>query len=347
VSRRGWLRGLWAREPAPDPALAAHIAAWLGTHTYHHEQFADVAALVEQKRRQGVTISLCLPTLNEERTIGKEVVLFRSELMTRHPLLDEIAVIDSGSTDRTREIAATFGADVYLSDEILPRHGSHRGKGENLWKALYQLKGDLIVYIDTDIANIRPHFVLGLIGPLLLRPEVKYVKAFYERPLRISPTARAPGGGRVTEILIRPLFSLYLPELSAFIQPLSGEYAARREALEAIPFPVGYGVETSHLIDILHRWNLDAMAQTDLGCRVHRNQDTQALGRMGFGILQAFEHRLESYRMVRRHCPLHSVLRQFQGSEKQYEQVEREIREFERPPMLEVPEYVEKFGRRP
>jgi glucosyl-3-phosphoglycerate synthase len=335
------------RGGAPPAESAGRVARWLSDHTFHHSQFADVKRMVEEKQRQGLTISLCLPALNEEKTIGKEVVLLKSELMKRYPLLDELAVIDSGSTDRTREIAAAFGADVYLSRDILPGQGEKKGKGENLWKAIYQLKGDIIVYIDADIANIRPHFAYGLIGPLIFHPEIKYVKAFYDRPLVASGDVRPTGGGRVTEILVRPLFSLFFPELTALIQPLSGEYAARRAAIERIPFPIGYGVETSHLLDIYHTGGLDAFAQTDLGQRVHRNQPTRALGRMAFGILQTFLARTEQYGLVRHLPELSDVLRQYQRKEAQYEQVEHVIREEERPPMIEIPEYQAKFDRRP
>ena len=256
-------------------------------------------------------------------------------------------MIDSGSTDRTREVAAAFGADVYLSRDILPEQGEQRGKGENLWKAIYQLKGDIIVYVDTDIANVRPHFVYGLVAPLLLAPETLYVKAFYDRPLRTAAGLSATGGGRVTEILVRPLFSLYFPELAALVQPLSGEYAARREALEQIPFPVGYGVETAHLLDIHQRWGLDALAQTDLGLRIHRNQTTAALGRMSFGILQTFANRLEKYGWIRSQAEFQDILRQFKSRDGMYEQIETLIREVERPPMISLPAYQQKFNRKP
>lgn len=319
-------------------------ADWLAANTYHCSAFADLRRLVEEKQRQNLRISLCLPALNEEKTIGKEVVLFRAELMDRFPLLDEIAVIDSGSTDRTREIAAALGADVYLSRDILPDAGEIRGKGENLWKALYQLKGDLIVYVDADIVNIRPHFASALLAPLLLRPEVQYVKGFYDRPLSVAPGVHVPGGGRVTEILIRPLFSLYFPELTALIQPLSGEYAGRRAALERIPFPVGYGVETAHLLDIFHAWGLSALAQVDLGQRVHRNQPTLALGRMAFGILQTFMTRLKSYGLAAELPAFQHLLRQFRQTDGAYEQVEHTVEEQERPPMITLPAYREKFG---
>lgn len=342
-----WLRNWLGARRAPPDVVRNQMQQWLHRNTFHYAQFADLKSLVAAKEAQGLRISLCLPALNEERTIGKEVVLFRSELMQRYPLLDEIAVFDSGSTDRTREIAAEFGAEVFLSSDILPDQGDKKGKGENLWKAIYQLKGDVIVYIDTDISNIRPHFVYGLVAPLIHRPEIKYVKAFYDRPLTVSKGVRVSGGGRVTEILIRPLFSLFIPELTALIQPLSGEYAARREALERVAFPVGYGVETAHLIDIYHLWGLSAFGQTDLGQRVHRNQPVQALGKMSFGILQTFFHRMQRYGLVRGIEEFNHILLQFQSQENQYQQIESDIHEEERPPMLQLPAYQQKFGRKP
>jgi glucosyl-3-phosphoglycerate synthase len=319
-----------------------NINDWLKTNTFHHSQFRDLAELVEEKERQGLTISLCIPTLNEEKTIGKEVVIFRSELMLRYPLLDEIAVIDSGSTDNTLKVAGAFGADTYLAAEILPNLPEKKGKGENLWKAIYQLKGDIIVYIDADIKNIHPRFVYGLVAPLIHREEIKYVKAFYDRPLAFSNGIRPSGGGRVTEILIRPLFSLFFPELSAIIQPLSGEYAVRRSVLEEIPFPIGYGVETSHLLDVYRRWGLGAFGQTDLDQRVHRNQPTLSLGKMAFGILQTFLSRAESLGVVTDLPDLSPILRQFQAREDMFESVEYTIVEEERPPMMEVSEYEER-----
>ena len=315
------------------------IDGWLRTNTFHHSQFWDLQQLVEEKNRQGLIISLCIPTLNEELTIGKEIVLFKSELMDRYPLLDEIAVIDSGSTDRTLEVAASFGADTYLAADILPEMGNKPGKGENLWKAIYQLKGDIIIYIDADIKNIHPRFAYGLLAPLIYRPEIKYVKAFYDRPLVTSKEVRASGGGRVTEILVRPLFSLFFPELSALIQPLSGEYAVRRNVLERLPFPIGYGVETSHLIDVYTEWGLQAFGQTDLDQRVHRHQPTRDLGKMSFGILQSFLNRLRSRGIVPDLPTLTPILRQFQAHEETYEQVLFEIHEEERPPMIDVDAY--------
>ena len=312
---------------------------WLKSNTYHHSEFRDLRSLVEAKEQAGLTISLCIPTLNEEKTIGKEVVIFRSELMQRYPLVDEIAIIDSGSTDKTLEIASSFGADTYLADDILPEVERRRGKGENLWKAVYQLTGDIIVYIDADIKNIHPRFVYGLVGPLIRRPEIQYVKAFYDRPLASSQGVRPSGGGRVTEILIRPLFSLFFPELTGIIQPLSGEYAVRRNVLEQIPFPIGYGVETSHLIDVYSLYNMQAFAQTDLDQRVHRNQPTRSLGKMAFGILQTFLSRVEKLGVIKEIPETSTILRQFQVQDETFETVEHTIVEEERPPMGTIPAY--------
>ncbi|MDX1591058.1 MAG: glucosyl-3-phosphoglycerate synthase [Balneolaceae bacterium] len=321
-----------------------NLQEWIDKNTYHHSQFWDLKKLVETKEKLGLTISLCLPTLNEEKTIGKEIIVFKSELMNRYPLIDEIAVIDSGSVDDTLNVAKSYGADTYLAEKILPDLEPKKGKGENLWKAIYQLKGDIIVYVDADISNIHPRFVYGLVAPLIYRKEVKYVKAFYDRPLAISGGVRTSGGGRVTEILVRPLFSLFFPELTTIIQPLSGEYAVRREVLEQIAFPIGYGVETSHLIDVHHKFGLEAFAQTDLDKRVHENKPTVALGKMSFGILQTFIKRAKALGILEK-AEHETIMRQFQVTKDQYEQNLIEILEEERPPMIEIEEYRKKFGK--
>ena len=313
---------------------------WLDRNTFHHGEFWDILKLVEEKEKKDLSISLCIPTFNEEKTIGKEVLILRSELMERYPLIDEFAVIDSGSSDKTLEVAASYGADVYLASDILPEVGDKRGKGENLWKAIHQLKGDVICYVDADISNIHPRFVYGLVAPLIHREEIHYVKAFYDRPLNYSSGLRSTGGGRVTEILIRPLFSLFYPELTNVIQPLSGEYAARREVLEIIPFPIGYGVETSHLLDLYEKFGLDAFAQTDLDRRVHRNQTTNALGKMSFGILQTFFNRLHAQGKIDQMPDMETLYRRFEVEDGVYNQLVQEVVEEERPPMIEIEEYL-------
>ncbi len=314
-------------------------------NTWHHSEFRDKQRLVELKRSQGLRVSLVFPTLNEAATIGKEILVLKTELMDRFALLDEIAVVDSGSSDDTRGIAARSGAAVYTSSEILKSHGSFRGKGENLWKSLYALNGDIIVWIDADISNIAPKFVYGLVGPLLEHPHLDYVKAFYERPLRGGESLAPSGGGRVTEILVRPLFSLFYPELAELVQPLSGEYAGRRSLLERLPFSVGYGVEIGHLMDILHDGGCACIGQVDLDLRVHRNQSLQSLSRMSFGILATFLRRLERYGEVGRLPQLNTSHISLEVLEGRHSAVTAEISTEERPPMIEVKEYLRKFGR--
>ncbi|MDR1430340.1 MAG: glucosyl-3-phosphoglycerate synthase, partial [Spirochaetaceae bacterium] len=258
---------------------------------------------------------------------------------------DEIAVIDSSSKDNTRKVAERFGAKVFTSKTILPKYGTYKGKGENLWKSLYVLEGDIIVWVDADISNISPKFVYGLLGPLLEYDRISYVKAFYERPLRSSGSFVPSGGGRVTEILVRPLFSLFYPELARLIQPLSGEYSGRRELLERLPFSVGYGVELGNLLDILQLEGIEALAQVDLDMRIHRNQNIAALGRMAYGILNTFLSRGKKYNMVELLRELgrdHIALEQKNGS---HTVARTAIPAEERPPMIEVPEYRAKFHR--
>ena len=313
--------------------------------TWHHSKFSDITALIKLKEKKNVKISLAFPTLNEEATIGKEILIIRTELMDRYPLLDEIAIIDSSSKDNTRKVAEQFGAKVYTSRNILPKYGSFRGKGENLWKSLYVLEGDIIVWVDADISNISPKFVYGLLGPLLEDDRTSYVKAFYERPIRSSKGITSSGGGRVTEILVRPLFSQFFPELARFIQPLSGEYAGRRTLLEQLPFSVGYGVELGHLIDILEMEGIEALAQVDLDMRIHRNQTTEALGRMSFGILHTFFERAQKYgksQLVSELGDRHISLEQ---SETEHGVVKTEISTVERPPMITVSEYRTRFKK--
>jgi len=324
------------------------LTEWMQKNTYHHSCFWDVEELVRQKNSQKLRIALAFPTLNEEATIGKEVLVAKGEMMDRYPLLDEIAVIDSGSTDRTRQVAEQFGAKTFLASECLPQLGEFRGKGENLWKTLYLMEGDIVLWLDADIKNIHPKFVSGLLGPLIYRPEITFVKAFYERPLTLEGGVRTGGGGRVTEVLVRPLFNLFYPELAGLIQPLSGEYAGRREILEQIPFSIGYGVETGMLIDIYRRGGLKCMAQVDLDQRVHRNQSTVALGRMAFGILQAFFRKIEQeegrgIQNISEYLPI--LMRQVKVDGSDYGLNEYSISEKERPPMISIEEYCQKWGR--
>lgn len=319
---------------------------WLKKNTFHHSEFKDINRLVEEKKRKKIKISLCLPTLNEEKTIAKEIIIMNSELMSRYQLLDEIVVIDSGSTDRTMEIASTYGADVYKANDILPKLEKFKGKGENLWKALYITKGDIIIYLDADIKNIHHRFVYALVGPLLLFDNIKYSKAYYDRPITFATgkkKTRPTGGGRVTELVIRPLFSLFFPELTQILQPLSGEYAGYRELFEKIPFPIGYGIETSIILDTYEKWGLDVIAQVDLERRVHRNQDTKSLGKMSFVILKTFCKRLEKLGMAELKSEFFNEMIQYKLGNDGYQPDIYKAKGFERPPIIEIPEYRKKF----
>ena len=318
--------------------------SWLINNTFHYSDFTDIQRLIDIKKKKNLTISLCLPTLNEEKTIAKEIIIMKSELMTRNPLLDEIVVIDSGSTDNTVEVAKAFGADVYDADEILPNLEKFKGKGENLWKSLFVTKGDIIVYLDADIKNIHHRFVYGLVGPLLLDDTIKYAKAFYDRPIAIGKNKMRPtGGGRVTELVIRPLFSLFFPELTQIIQPLSGEYAGYREVFEKIPFPIGYGIETSMILDICERWGLDVIAQVDLERRVHRNQNTKALGKMSFVILKTFLDRIKKLEFIELKKETFTEMIQYNLVKNEFQPDIFNVDGLERPPMIEISEYRKKF----
>lgn len=318
--------------------------SWLINNTFHYSDFTDIQRLIDIKKKKNLTISLCLPTLNEEKTIAKEIIIMKSELMTRNPLLDEIVIIDSGSTDNTVEVAKAFGADVYDADEILPNLEPFKGKGENLWKSLFVTKGDIIVYLDADIKNIHHRFAYGLVGPLLLDDTIKYAKAFYDRPIAIGKNKMRPtGGGRVTELVIRPLFSLFFPELTQIIQPLSGEYAGYREVFEKLPFPIGYGIETSMILDICERWGLDVIAQVDLERRVHRNQNTKALGKMSFVILKTFLDRIKKLEFIDLKKETFNEMIQYNLVKNEFQPDIFNVDGLERPPMIEISEYRKKF----
>ncbi len=223
---------------------------WFAEHTFAAREFADVLQLVRLKERQGVTVSLCVPVLNEEASVGRLVASVRRALVEGLPLVDEIVVVDSGSEDGSVRVAREEGARVHLHRDVLPEMGTYAGKGEALWKSIYVLSGDIAVFLDGDIRNPHPAMVWGLVGPLLRHPDIHYVKGYYRRPLRIGGRRYEAGGGRVTELLARPLLNLFYPELSGCIQPLAGQAAGRRNALASVPFLTGWGVEAALLIDL-------------------------------------------------------------------------------------------------
>ncbi|MCT4356877.1 glucosyl-3-phosphoglycerate synthase [Streptomyces sp. Je 1-79] len=280
--------------------------------------------------KHGTTVSVVLPALDEEATVGDIVSVIRRELMTESvPLVDELVVIDSGSTDRTAEVAAKAGARVVARDAILPRIPAVPGKGEVLWRSLMVTRGDIVGFVDADLREFSADFVTGIVGPLLTDPDVDFVKAMYDRPLGDAPG----GGGRVTELVARPLLNLHWPQLAGFVQPLGGEYAARRSLLERLPFPVGYGVELGLLVDALHTVGLDALAQVDVGVRKHRHQDGLALGRMAAAIYRTAQLRLSRGHMVR------PRLTQFERDDAGFTPRTYAVDTEERPPMIDITEY--------
>jgi nucleotide-binding universal stress UspA family protein len=331
-------------EQRPDE-ISTIVDKWFAENTFDSRESERIDELVRLKRQQGLTISLGLPALNEEETLGAIITSVKSELCDRYPLLDEIVLIDSRSTDRTREIAHELDIPVYVHQDILPEHGSYRGKGEALWKSLHVLRGDLIAWIDTDIKNIHPRFVYGLIGPLLKDRRIKFVKGFYKRPIRGPGGLHATGGGRVTELTARPLFNLFFPELSGVIQPLSGEQAGRREALEQLPFFTGYGVETGLLIDLLEQFGLQAIGQVDLKRRVHRNQSLVSLSTMSFTIIQVAMKRLEQHRRLQFLSEVSKSMKLIQHDRDRFHVEVKELGDVERPPIATLPEYQQRSRR--
>lgn len=308
--------------------VCVHTVAsrWFGARTSAAADW-DVPILIERK---GATrVSVVLPALDEEPTIGLIIDGVR-KLAERTGLVDEIIVMDSGSADRTAEVAVAAGARVHHRDVVLPGWGSQPGKGEVLWKALHVTTGDILVYLDADLTDFGEHYVTGLLGPLLADEAVLMVKAFYDRPLL---DVSAVGGGRVTELMARPLLNALVPELSGVVQPLAGEYAARRSLLETLPFAAGYGVETGLLIDAFRGHGLDAVAQVDLGQRTHGHQDTAALGRMAATILHTVLRRVDPAQA------LSPVLTQFRRVAGVAAPVDAEVTWPDRPPMTTVPEY--------
>ncbi|KNB51483.1 glucosyl-3-phosphoglycerate synthase [Streptomyces caatingaensis] len=312
--------------------MLEEVERWLARRSWSAAD-RPLDRLLAAKRETGSTVSVVLPALNEEATVGDIVATIRRELMTADvPLVDELVVLDSGSADGTARAARAAGARVEHRDAVLPRLPAVPGKGEVLWRSLLVTSGDIVCFVDADLRDFSAAFVSGIVGPLLTDPDVAFVKAMYDRPL-----GELEGqGGRVTELVARPLLNLHWPPLAGFVQPLGGEYAARRSLLERLPFPVGYGVELGLLVDALHTVGLDALAQVDVGVRKHRHQDGRALGRMAAAIYRTAQLRLGRGPLVR------PELVQFERAAEGFVPRTYPVDTEERPPMAGIPEYAER-----
>lgn len=321
--------------------LLPEAETWLHSRTSSADDWPIDGLLAAKGKTR---ISVVLPARNESETVGEIASAIRRDLIEDAPLVDELIVIDSRSTDDTAAQAVQAGAKVIAQDEILPDLEPLDGKGEALWKSLAVTSGEMLVFIDADLREFRTSFVTGLLGPLLTDPSVAYVKGCYDRPLLgFEERNVRSGGGRVTELVARPLLNLHWPALAGFVQPLAGEYAGRRAALERVPFVTGYGVELALLIDLLELAGLDALAQVDLGRRVHSHQSTDALGAMAGQILHTAWSRLERQdKMIPLHAPS-SRLTQFKRGPSGHEPVVRDVAVAERPPMLTIPQYASRL----
>lgn len=268
----------------PGDSAGPDVATWTARHTHHWDDWSltDLVAAKGERR-----VSLVVPARNEAATVGDVVAKVRSALVETVALLDEVVVIDSDSTDDTYAVATDAGATVHRSAEIRPDLGSRPGKGEAMWKSLFVTTGELVVFMDADLVDWDTHFVPGLLGPLLTEPGVELVKGFYERPMGSGETAVPFEGGRVTELVARPLIALLFPELSGLHQPLAGEWAVRRSLFESLSVPHEYAVELAALVDTARSRGLDAIAQVDLGVRAHRHQSLRDLTGMATQILAA------------------------------------------------------------
>lgn len=328
-------------------AMRPDARAWFEQRTTSATSLAEIdpRALLAAKRRGGYRVSVVLPARNEAATVGGLVSDLVARWVTDVPLVDEVVVMDSDSTDDTAAIARAAGADVVSTADVLPAHGSRRGKGEALWKSLAATTGDLIVFMDADLLNDVSHYVPGLLTPLLADPRIDYVKGCYTRPLTVDGEVRAAGGGRVTELTARPLLNALWPELAGFVQPLGGEYAGRRSALEQVPFVSGYGVEVGLLVDLLQVCGLPGLAQVDLGTRVHSHQSDEALGVMAGQIVSTVLSRAERGSSDRHRGAPGGLLTQFAHDGESFVPTSVPVAVDERPPMIAVAEYAERRDR--
>jgi glucosyl-3-phosphoglycerate synthase len=265
------------------------VRDWFEQRSFHHQDFGRPAVSGQTVRHPAVT--LILPAREVAATIGP-ILDTVARLNERSGVIDQVLVIDADSADGTADIARAHGAEVYSENELLPEYGPTQGKGDAMWRALSVARGDIVMFADADTRDFGAHFIYGTLGPLLMVPGVQFSKAAYRRPFAVGEKPVADGGGRVTELTAKPLLNFFFPELTGFVQPLAGEFAARRDLLLRIPFLTGYGVEIAILIDVLRDAGLPAMAQVDLGSRQNRHQPLWDLTRMSSAVLRALARRV-------------------------------------------------------
>ncbi len=321
--------------------MLSEVEQWLVRRSSHASDWpaGRVADL-----KGDTTVAVVLPALNEEATVGRIVGAIRRALVGAHPVVDELVVVDSGSTDGTYEAARRAGARVVRTSEVLPDIPSAAGKGEALWRGVAATTADVVCFVDSDLRDFSTGFVTGLVGPLVADATVQLVKATYDRALSHGSSVQPTGGGRVTELVARPLIDAFWPRLAGFVQPLGGEYAARRSLLEQIAFPVGYGVEMAVLVDALAIAGLDGLAQVDLVRRKHRNADIVKLGRMAAEILHVSLGRLQRDRRLTLAAAPETTLVQFERVASAFRPVEVEVPVDQRPPLRTVAGYRTRGG---
>ncbi len=263
--------------------MSMTVWEWFEQRSYSHEAFADLAAAGTGAERPSTT--LIFPARNVAGTIGSILSVVES-LRARTGLPDQVIVVDADSSDGTAEVARAHGAEVYSENELMRAYGPAQGKGDAMWRALSVARGDIVMFADADSDDFEEHFVYGTLGPLLADPQLQFIKGAFRRPFRQGEGKILDGGGRVTELMAKPLINLFYPELAGFVQPLAGEFAARRDVLSRVPFFTGYGVEIGMLIDVFEQVGLPAMAQVDLGTRQNRHQSLASLSRMSSVVLR-------------------------------------------------------------
>ncbi len=264
--------------------MSMTVWEWFEQRSYHHRDFAGLGRS-SGNRGERPSTTLIFPARNVAGTIGT-ILSVVEDLRDRTGLPDQVIVVDADSSDGTADVARAHGAEVYSENELMRDLGPAQGKGDAMWRALSVARGDLVMFADADTADFEEHFVYGTLGPLLADPQLQFVKAAFRRPFKQGEEKILDGGGRVTELMAKPLINLFYPELAGFVQPLAGEFAARRDVLSNVPFFTGYGVEIGMLIDVFEQVGLGAMAQVDLGTRQNRHQSLASLSRMSSVVLR-------------------------------------------------------------